>query len=202
MNPHASIKCAGRLLMALAAIASIVFAAGCGSSSSSPPTPNNTGFSNANLKGTYVISISGEDLNTNTNDIGPFAIVGTINADGNGNITGGTVDINDPYNAGVFIGQPVLASTYAIGPDGRGNGKLKTSVGSGPIGLDFVLTSGNHGLITRYDSTGTGSGTIDLQTSITQTSLVSLAFSLSGFDPSENPLATVGGFTLNTATGG
>jgi hypothetical protein len=203
MNPLAYMKCAGRLLMALAAIASIVLMAGCGSSSGGPPTPNNTGFGDGNLKGTYVISISGMDLNTNTKEVGSFAIVGTINTDGNGNITGGTVDVNDPDNVGVFTGKnaatvtPAPASTYAIGQDGRGTGTLKTSVGS--FGLDFVLTSGNHGLITRYDPTGTGSGTMDLQTSITQTSLASLAFSLAGVDSGGKPLGTVGGFTLNSS---
>jgi hypothetical protein len=195
MNPHASIKCAGRLLMALAAIASIVFAAGCGSSSSAPP-PNNTGFSVANLKGTYVISIAGEDLDA-IDDIVPFAIAGTITTDGNGNIAAGTVDINDPYNVGVHIGEPFPASTYTVGPDGRGHATLSTSVG--PINLDFVLTSGNHGLITLYNTTGSGSGTIDLQVGATQTSLVSLAFSLSGADPDGNPLGTVGAFTLNSS---
>ena len=62
MNPLASTKCAGRLLMALAAISSILFAAGCGSSSSLT-TPNPVGFNNGSLNGTYVISISGTDVN-------------------------------------------------------------------------------------------------------------------------------------------
>ena len=94
MNPLAYTKCAGRLLMALAAIASILLLASCGSSSSSgPPAPNNQGFNNSNLKGTYVFSISGTDIRSGNESF--FAFVGTIAADGNGNITGGTVDIND-----------------------------------------------------------------------------------------------------------
>jgi len=204
MNPHASTKCAGRLLMALAAITSILLMAACGSSSSSLPTPNKEGFGDGNLSGTYVISISGTDVNTSTNPapIVPFAIVGTIAANGSGGITGGTVDINDPGNLGVHPGQAVSSSSgYHIGQDGRGTGTLVTPVGS--FNIDFVLTSANHGLISRFDDVGTnlgaGSGTIDLQTPVTSLT-GSYAFSLSGTDSGVNfhPLGTVGAFTLNS----
>jgi hypothetical protein len=196
MNPLASYKCAGRLLMALAAISSIVLAVGCGSSNS--VAPNNNDFSDSSLNGTYVLSISGIDVNAKADTESFFAIVGTITADGKGNITG-TVDINDPDlgSPGVFLGQTLTASTYNITQDGRGTGSLSTPEGN--FGLDFVLTSTGHGLITRFDGNGTGSGTLDLQTSTTQTSLTSLAFSLSGSDLSGNPLGTVGAFTLNSS---
>ena len=198
MNPHASTKCAGRLLMALAAITSIFLTVGC--SSSSLPTPNKEGFGDGNLSGTYVISISGTDVNTTNDNIVPFAIVGTIAANGSGGITGGTVDINDPGNLGVHTGQAVSSSSsYRVGQDGRGTGTLVTPVGS--FNIDFVLTSDNHGLITRFDSSGSGSGTLDTQGTASQSSLASLAFSLSGADSSGYTLGTVGGFTLNTSSG-
>src|SRR5277367_3915418 len=119
MNSHASPQCAGRLLMALAAIASVILIAGCGSGTVA--TPNNNGFTNANLSGTYVISISGTDVNLNAETESFFAIVGTITADGMGNITGGTVDINDLNlgGTGVFTGQTVGATKYNVSPDGR-----------------------------------------------------------------------------------
>jgi len=85
MNPLASYQCARRLLMALAAISSIVLAVGCGGSSG--PTPNNNGFSNSSLSGTYVLAVSGTDVNAKAASESFFAIVGTITADGNGNIT-------------------------------------------------------------------------------------------------------------------
>jgi hypothetical protein len=195
MNSLASYKCAGRLLMALAAISSIVLAVGCGNSSNVAP-PNNNGFSNSSLSGTYVLSISGTDVNSSTDTESFFAIVGTITADGMGNITG-TVDINDPNLGGVFPGQTLTATKYNITQDGRGTGTLATAEGT--FGLDFVLTSSGHGLITRFDGNGTGSGTLDLQTSTSQASLTSLAFSLSGSDLSGNPLGTVGAFTLNSS---
>ncbi len=181
MNPLASTKCASRVLMALAAISGIFLMAGCSSSSSSVP-PNQQGFSNSSLTGTYVISIAGTDVNTTANEAVPFAIVGTVTANGSGGITGGTLDINDPGNIGVQLGQAVgTNSGYSITQDGRGSGTLVTPVGS--FNIDFVLSSISHGLISRFDNQGTdigtGSGTIDLQSGTTQGSLASLAFSLS-----------------------
>jgi hypothetical protein len=181
--------------MALAAMTSIVLMAACGSGGGIG-RPNPGGFSDSNLSGTYVLSISGTDLT----GIGSFfAIVGTITADGKGNITGGTVDINDLAlgGTGVFTGQTLSASTYSIGQDGRGTGTLKTPQGN--FGLDFVLTSNNHGLITLFDGNGSGSGTLDLQGSASQSSLASLAFSLSGVDVNGSALGTVGAFALNSS---
>ena len=196
MNPLASTKCAGRLLVAFAAISSILFAAGCGGSSTTVVPPPGGSFSNSSLNGTYVISISGTDANVSQNTSSFFAIVGTITADGGGNITGGTVDINDPNIGGVFTGQALSTSTYSIGKDGRGTGSLKTAEGT--FGLDFVLTTTSHGLITRFDSSGSGSGTIDAQGSATQASLSALAFSLTGTDAtSQFAVGSVGGFTLD-----
>jgi hypothetical protein len=192
MNPAS--KCAQRLLTALVAIASILFMAACGSNSISISPPPGGGFTDANLNGTYVISISGSDINGSGSF---FAIVGTITADGNGHITAGTVDINDVGLGGVFLAQSLTASTYNITPDGRGTGTLATPIGN--FGLDFVLTSSSHGLIIRFGATGSGSGTLDLQGSATQSSLTSLAFSLNGADSSLNFLGSVGAFTLNSS---
>ncbi len=207
MNPLASTKYARRLLMALAATISILLIAGCGSSSPTAVPPPSGGFSDSNLKGTYVLSISGTDVNLSAETESFFAIVGTITADGNGNITGGTVDINDLDlgSPGVWTGQTLSASTYSISADGRGTGTLVTVTPAKTFGLEFVLTSNGHGLITRFDNAGSGSGTLDLQRTASQSSLGPLAFSLSGADYTEAneilPLGTVGAFTLNS-TGG
>ena len=55
MNSLASPKCARHVLMILAAISSLLFTAGCGSSSSSGPPPLNGGFTNASLTGQYLL---------------------------------------------------------------------------------------------------------------------------------------------------
>ncbi len=192
MNSLASNKCAGGLLVVLA-MASIFATTGCGSSNNII-TPNQGGFGDGNLTGTYVISITGTDVNSSS-EVVPFAIAGTIIANGTGGITGGTLDINDPGNIGVEIGEAVsTSSAYQIGKDGRGTGTLVTTVGS--FNVDFVMTSSSHGLISRFDTLGTGSGTIDVQTSVTSLT-GSYAFSLAGTDSAVNPLGTVGAFTVN-----
>jgi hypothetical protein len=190
-------KSAGRVLIGLGATAALFFAAGCGSSGSIPKV-NRTGFSNSNLSGTYVIAFSGTDINTHASTESYFAIAGAITADGNGNLSG-AVDINDADlgGTGVFTNQSISGSTYSITQDGRGKGTLKTAEGS--FGIDFVLTSNSHGLITRFDGAGTGSGTIDLQGTASQSALTSLTFSLAGSDSSGNPIGTVGSFTLNSS---
>jgi hypothetical protein len=181
----------------LIAVSALALLAACGGSSS--PTavaPPSGGFSASNFKGTYVLSIAGTDANATTSSF--FAIVGTITADGGGNITGGTVDINDPNIGGFFPAQAVSAGKYNVGSDGRGTGALVTPQGT--FALDFVLTSNGHGLITRFDSLGSGSGTLDLQTSTSQSALTSLAFSLAGTDSSGGfLLGSVGAATLNSS---
>jgi hypothetical protein len=192
MKSPASSKCAGGLLVALA-MASISLMTACGSSNI--VTPNQGGFGDGNLTGTYVISISGWDINSSL-EVVPFAIAGTIVADGKGGIGSGTLDINDPLNLGVNIGEAVSSTSgYQIGKDGRGTGTLVTSVGS--FNIDFVMATSSHGLIGRFDTLGTGSGTIDVQAA-TPSIAGSYAFSLAGTDDSlVNPLGTVGAFTIN-----
>jgi len=183
---------------------------GCGSSNAPAPPPSGA-FSNSNLNGTYVFSFSGVDA-TNGNE-SFFAVVGTLVANGSGSFTSGTVDVNDPSlgaalgTSGVATG---LATTgkYNVTADGRGTGTITVTINQRGIqfGLDFVLTNSSHGLITRFDAGGSGSGSIDLQASgITQASLQgSYAIGLSGVDLNGHPLGTVGSFTLTasgTATG-
>jgi hypothetical protein len=183
---------ANRVTLPLA-LFSLVLLAACGTNNN--VSTNNNGYTNTDFSGTYVFSFFGTDANGETESF--FAIAGTVTADGNGNITGGTVDINDANLGapGVFTAQALSASTYSVGSDGRGSGSLITPQGT--FGIDFVLTSDTHGLISRFDTTGSGSGTLDIQGSATQGSLTSLAFSLFGSDANFNNLGTVGAFTLN-----
>jgi hypothetical protein len=191
------------ILFALAVLA------GCGSSSTTVVTPPGGGYSNSDLNGTYVFSFTGTDAVNG----GLFAMAGTFTAGGSGGISGGTVDIIDPgYSTTPFTGVAIQSSSsYAITTDGRGRGVLVTNISSGTysglasIGIDFVLTSSSHGLIVRFDGDGTGSGTLDLQSSsITQSSLTNYAFTLSGVDDTDgglegNPFFSVGEFALNSS---
>src|SRR5258708_10111527 len=86
------------LFLALSTLALLLACGGYSSPKVVPPPSG--GFSHSNFKGTYVISIAGTDANSTTQSF--FAIVGTIAADGSGNITGRTVELNDP-NIGGFL---------------------------------------------------------------------------------------------------
>src|SRR5271154_6342227 len=119
MNPHASYKCAGRLLMALAALTSILVISGCGGSSSSSPPPNQSGFGNSSLSGTYVFSSEGADVNGY-----PVAIAGTLVANGTGgnnSISGGTIDVVDPdpdFTQLSPVAQTISGGSYNVNTDG------------------------------------------------------------------------------------
>ncbi len=194
MYPLASTRCARRMLMVLAAVISILFAAGCGSSGRPAPA-NPVGFSSSSLSGTYVFSYSGEDAN------GAFlAVAGALVANGSGGITGGTMDVvNQEFTPPSPIAQAITGGSYSVGSDGRGKATLNSSVGS--VTVDFVLTSSSHGLVSEFDSNATGSGTLDIQTAVPSLSQLAgpYAFSLAGIDANGYPFATAGSFTLNSS---
>ncbi len=180
-------------LAVLFAFSALLFLSACGSSSPKVVPPPSGGFTTANLDGAYVFSVSGVDSSGNF-----FTAAGTFTANGSTSspqITGGTIDINDPA-LGAFPALAVSAGPYTVTADGRGTATLGTSQGS--IALDFVLTSSSHGFVTRFDNGGTGSGTLDSASTVTQSQLqASYAFSLSGIDSTGNAFATAGSFTLD-----
>jgi hypothetical protein len=194
------------LLFSLSALAVFTACGGGGGTSVTQPTPPPSGgFGVNNLNGTYIFSVSGTDTNGSA-----YAAVGSFTANGSGAITGGTLDLND---AGFATSSPVIspvanvaissASTYKIGADGRGQATLFSSTPFGSsILVDFVLQDSNHGLITEFDGSASGSGTLDLQSSgVTPSG--SYAFLFSGAYGSSF-LTTVGNFTLgngDTMTG-
>ncbi|MGA7294050.1 MAG: hypothetical protein WBW53_04270 [Terriglobales bacterium] len=196
MNPLASSKYALRVLMSLAAIMGIFLMAGC--SSSGPVTPNNQGFSNSSLNGTYVFSSQGYDASGD-----PLALAGAFVANGSGSITGGTIDVIDPGFTSIpaTAAQSIKGGSYSISSDGRGQVALQSTYPT--FNLDFALSSTSHGLVTEFDSNGTGSGTLDLQTALTGISQLAgpYALGLAGTDNSGNPLITAGSFTFNAGGG-
>jgi hypothetical protein len=191
-------------LVLLLAVSTLSLLVACGSSSPKAVAPPTGQFTTSSLKGTYVFSVSGIDASGF-----PFAIVGSMVADGGGHITGGSIDIND--EGFLLASSPVITpianlpihtnSSYGVGPDGRGQATIGTSAQVfGNIQFDFVLQNSFHGLITEFDGTASGSGTLDQQTAgLTQSSLTgSYAFSFSGADGNADPLANVGAFTLGS----
>lgn len=181
---------------------------GCGGSQSQPynppvPPPGVT-FSDATLDGTYVVSFSGTDTSGGYESF--FAVAGTITANGAGAIASGTLDLIDPglgsvFGAGYTFSRLPVSGSYSVTGDGRGNGTLAMTINGNPvsIGLDFVLTSASHGLISRFDSGGSGSGTLDVAGGVSQGELVgSYAFGLDGVDSTvQNYLSAAGAVTLD-----
>ena len=179
---------------------SVIILAGCGSGTSNPTPPPSGSFSNTNFSGVYTFSILGEDAGSGSGSV--LAMAGTLQACGcaGGNISSGTVDLVD--NTG-GTGPAAIGSnsTYSISKDGRGFAQLQITPSGGSafeVDVDFVLTSSSHGLITRYDAGGTGSGTIDSQNLAAQGDLVNFpfAFMLSGARGA-SPLAMAGAFSLD-----
>ena len=186
----------------------LVTLTGCGGDDNPDNTaaaPPGGAFSNGNLNGTYVFSISGYDLTHGNPSF--FAVAGTLTANGAGSFTTGVVDIVDPalgsaLNTGYVMSRIPTSGNYNVTADGRGSGMIIVTLSGAQVqfGLDFVMASGAHGLISRFDGNGTGSGSIDLQSaSVAQSALQgSYSFGFSGVDSTMvNPLNTVGSFTLD-----
>jgi hypothetical protein len=193
-----SVRNAIALFLALSTLALL---AGCGSSSPVAKAPPSGGFTPSDLNGTYVFSTSGVDVN------GEFlTIAGTVAANGSSGITGGTVDlIGLDFLSPTPVAQPVTSGTYSVSADGRGEIHFTTTTLNAEdaptpitIVLDFALTTGSHGVVTEFDGNGTGSGTIDLQTAVSQSQLAgSYAFGVSGAG-STSSFAIVGSLTMNS----
>jgi len=170
----------------------VLILAGCGGGTSLKFPPPQGSFTNANLNGSFAFSYSGSDAR------GFLAAAGSFQADGAGHITSGMQDINSGFGIVTNAG---ITGTYTVRPDGRGTANLNSTAGNTVI--DFVLVSGGHALVTRFDANAAGSGTIDQQTSTAFSNAAlagSFAFSVSGIDAVENPLAAAGNFTSD-ATG-
>ena len=182
-----------RGLIPLLALGCMAALTGCGGSSDvfSPPPPPNAQFSNASLKGTYAFAFSG------TNSFGFFSVAGSLQADGNGNITAGVEDVNSV--SGVF---PNLAitGTYSITGDGRGTATLVSSLN--PINIAFVLLSSQRALVVRFDTFATASGTMDLQNASAFSNAAlqgGFAFNVAGADVVGSAFGSAGNFVIDNA---
>jgi hypothetical protein len=189
-------------------LATLAALAGCSSTNKVTPPPTG-GFSNTDLNGTYVFSTAGSDASGNfLTMLGAFSACGctggTISA-------GGSLVINDPAFVLTAPTAPVTITggTYTVGVDGRGTATLiaATPFQTPHIVLNFVLTSTQGGLVTEFDGNGSGSGTLDLQSSVTQSDLTgTYVFNLAGVSIAALtgegvPLATVGSVTLAASSG-
>jgi hypothetical protein len=175
--------------LVLVVFALLVFATGCGSSHKGPTPVGN--FSISSLSGAYAFVFSGNDAN------GPFAVAGTLVADGGGTINSGALDVNQRPNPAPNTG---LTGTYTIAADGRGTATLNSAAGN--FTIDFALVSTSRALITRFETAANGSGTMDKMNSSAFSAAAlagTLVFNLHGVDSAKNPLATVGSITTDAS---
>lgn len=201
MSPRAA-------MMMLIAFAAPTALSGCGSSNATPDNPPvappSAAFSDGSLNGTYVVAFSGTDISGGGESF--FAVAGTLTADGTGTFTGGTLDLIDPALGGALgteytLGRLPATGTYNVTADGRGNGTISMTVNGSTVqmGVDFVLSSAAHGLISRFDASGSGSGTLDQASGASQSAMTgSYVFSLGGLDATlGNNLNAAGAITLD-----
>jgi hypothetical protein len=105
--------------------------AGCGAAhqitEGQPPPPVTGTFTNASLNGSYAFLISGSSS-------GFYSIAGTLQANGSGMITAGTVDINSPGTS-TLANNIAVTGTYIVQADGRTTATLNSTAGN------FVIDS-------------------------------------------------------------
>ena len=198
------------LIVVIIVLSSLMVVSGCGGGSNSAqvvdpnhdkpsptptPTPTPTTFSNALLNGNYVVAVKG------TNAKGPYTLLAILQADGNGTIpTGHTF-----YNASTLsFGNFPISGTYNVAGDGRATFNLNVNTLDSftlePITLDAVLIDAQHGMVARFDSTATASGSIDKQAALPFSAAAmagSYVFNFQGTDSAGQPETSVGTFTVD-----
>ncbi len=112
-------------------------------------------FSNSSIKGNYVFSLSG----VGSSGL-PFYLVGTVTADGKGNITSGEADWNSVALGYIQVPASTITGTYSVGSDGRGTLNLNMPALSGQqFSYAFALKALNNAVLNELDNqviAGTG----------------------------------------------
>jgi len=153
-------------------------------------------FSNSSLNGQYAFSYTGKDSH------GPLAVAGSLTL-----TTGtGTFSGVEDYNS-TSLSSPAqevrITGSLSVNPDGTASAKVTNPAINGTETWQFTLVSGEeggpaqHGLLVRFDSAATGSGTIDSQNPIqlNASSFVgNYAFGFSGRTAKSQPLQIAGKF--------
>ncbi len=142
------------------------------------------------LTGSYAFLFNGYDSS------GAVAAAGSFTADGAGNVTGGTADINRA--SGVTTSQTITGA-YTVGADNVGTLTLTSSQGTALGTFQFALNSAGDGAqFVEYDDSGTrGSGTFEKQTvsGFSPASVLgNYAFSASGAGAAGGRLSLAGAF--------
>jgi len=170
-------------------IAAMAVLVGCGGSVQGGSSGGSGPFSVASVNGSYVFAFSG------TNSFGFFAMAGQFQANGNGNLTSGVLDINS--GGGIFTNVP-FAGTYTVRGNGQGTATFISSLQN--FNIDFVVISPQRALVIRFDTNATANGSIDAQSSsaLSNAALAgTFAFNLAGIDASQNTFVSGGAIDTN-----
>ncbi len=151
-------------------------------------------YSDQSLKGPFAFSYTGNDAS------GFLAAAGSFVSDGNGHITSGVEDVSS-YLTGVSTQVPI-SGTYLVKPDGRATASI--TAGAGTATWQFVIITDQHALMTRFDPSATGGGTIDqqnLNALVVSDSVLTgpYVFGVSGSDSLFAPAAVAGEFSADGA---
>ncbi|HKD84905.1 MAG TPA: hypothetical protein VKB58_09175 [Terriglobales bacterium] len=133
-------------------------------------------FNNSSIKGNYVLSVQG----INSNGFA-FYLVGTIVADGNGNITMGEEDVNDVSNG--YSTFTSLNGNYSVGADGRGVLNLNVLINSGNTTFTYAFALkalNNAGLVETDLNVINGVGDLEQQASGPVPPVGNFAFGFAG----------------------
>ena len=152
---------------------------------SAPGAAGTASFSLTNTSlaaGNYVYYLAGEDNDLDTP--APYFVVGVFTVDSSGAIAGGEQSFDDNI---VYEQDNISSSGSSVVPGNNGNLLITLNTGDANIGVagvetfDARMVSSTHGLLTEYDAWASGSGTLDLQTSLAAPS-GGYAFFLGGVD--------------------
>ncbi len=151
-------KCVLRLSAILALTGALLLAAGCRSGGGLPPILSGN-YTNASLKGQYVVSQTGIGANQQNSCCDPFSEVFVFTADGNGNLT---VTVDDFDQVGGPFEDTNLSGAYSINKDGTGSLQINFP-GSNPSNYAITLIDDSHFHIIEQDLFATASGFGQLQ---------------------------------------
>ncbi len=151
--------------------------------------------------GNYVYYLSGEDNNAAGSGI--YFVTGVFTASASGTITGGEQTFSD-FN--LYEQDNIVVATSSLTAGNNGNVLITLDTGDPNIGVagvetfDVSMVTTSNGLLTEYDASASGSGTLDLQTSTAALS-GGYAFFAGGWDANGVPIVTGGVVNIDSAGG-
>ena len=151
--------------------------------------------------GNYVYYLTGEDSNEAGSGI--YFVTGVFTVSASGAVTGGEQTFSD-FN--LYEQDNIVGATSSVSTGNNGNLLITIDTGDTNIGVagvetfDASMVTASNGLLTEYDGSASGSGTLDLQTSTAAPS-GGYAFFAGGWDANGNTIVTGGVVNVDSSGG-